>query len=150
MDVMKSGVLLVAPLQRIPRQPIPAMVVHALHDADGAEEHGLPDRKAREHEGEGGTDGIEQEGFGEGVVEGAEGVGDVDLVVVRVDVACFFFSNCSVYLSLPSGYSDDEMMRMMMTGGGKRKTEEGHMGFTYGTSIYWCAWRDAKNTASCR
>ena len=59
MDVMKRSVLLIAPLQRIPGQPIPAMVVHALHNADGAEEHGLADREAREHEGEGGADSIE-------------------------------------------------------------------------------------------
>lgn len=64
------------------------MVVHAFHDANGTEEHGLADREAREHEGEGGANGVEQEGFGKGVVEGAEGVGDVDFVVVRVDVAC--------------------------------------------------------------
>ncbi len=87
MHVMKRRILLVAPLQRIPRQPVAAVVVDALEDGEGAEAHGLADREAREGEGEGGADGVEEEGFAEGVVEGAEGVGDVDLVVVGVEGA---------------------------------------------------------------
>lgn len=63
------------------------MVIDALEDGDGAEAHGLADCEAGEHKGDGGADGVEEEGFGEGVVEGAEGVGNVDLVVVGVDVA---------------------------------------------------------------
>ena len=50
MHVVERGVLLVEPLQRIPRQPVSAMVVYAFHDRDGAKEHRLPDRQAREHE----------------------------------------------------------------------------------------------------
>ena len=88
MHIMKRRILLIAPLQRIPRQPVAAMVVDALHDGDGAEAHGLADGEAGEGEGEGGADGVEEEGFGEGVVEGAEGVGDVDSVVVGMEVAC--------------------------------------------------------------
>lgn len=64
------------------------MVVHAFHHADGAEPHRLPDGEAGEHERERRADGVEEEGFGEGVVEGAEGVGHVDFVMVGVDVAC--------------------------------------------------------------
>lgn len=68
------------------------MIIHALQNRDGAETDGLTDREAREHEREGGADGVEQEGFGEGVVEGAKGVGDVDFVVVGVHVSCCVFS----------------------------------------------------------
>ena len=64
------------------------MVINPLHHAHSAEPHGLTDAEAREHEREGGTDGVEEEGFSEGVVEGAEGIGDVELMMVRVEVAC--------------------------------------------------------------
>ena len=84
MHIMKLRILIITPLQRIPRQPIPAMVIDALHDGERAEAHGLADREAGEGEGEGGADCVEEEGFGESVVEGAEGVRDVDLVVVGV------------------------------------------------------------------
>ncbi|KAL8902461.1 MAG: hypothetical protein Q9207_004682, partial [Kuettlingeria erythrocarpa] len=73
---------------RVPGQPVAAVIIDALEDGDGAEAHGLANREAGEHEGDGGADRVEDESFGEGVVEGAEGVGNVDLVVVRVDVAC--------------------------------------------------------------
>ena len=66
------------------------MVVDAFHDADGAEAHCLADCETGRHEGEGCANGVEEEGFGEGVVEGAEGVGDVDFVVVRVHIACMY------------------------------------------------------------
>ena len=88
MYIMKSRILLVPPLQRIPRQPIPAVIVHALHHADGAEPHRLTDGETGDHERECGADGVEDEGFGEGVVEGTEGVGDVEAVVVGVHVSC--------------------------------------------------------------
>lgn len=88
MYVMKPRILLPQPLQRIPRQTVPAMVIHPLQHGDGAEADGLTDGEARKHEGEGGADGVEEEGFGEGVVEGAKGVGDVDLMVVGVHVSC--------------------------------------------------------------
>lgn len=65
------------------------MVIDALHDADSAKAHSLADGEAGEHERERGADGIDDEGFGEGVVEGAEGVGNVDFVVVGMEVACF-------------------------------------------------------------
>lgn len=55
------------------------MVVDALEDGDGTEAHGLADSEAGEHEREGGADGVEEEGLGEGVVEGTEGVGDVGI-----------------------------------------------------------------------
>lgn len=64
------------------------MVIHALHDADGAEAHGLADGEAGEHEREGCSDCVEKEGFGEGVVEGTKGVGDREAVVVGVHGSC--------------------------------------------------------------
>ena len=87
--VVERRVLLIAPLQRVPRQSVAAVVVDALHDGDGAEAHGLADGEAGKGQGEGCADGVEEEGFREGVVEGAEGVGDVDLVVMGVKVTCF-------------------------------------------------------------
>ena len=87
MHIMKLRVLLVSPLQRVPRQPITTMVIDALHHGYCAEAHCLADCETREHEGEGGAYCVEEEGFGEGVVEGAEGVGNVYLMVVRVHVA---------------------------------------------------------------
>ena len=88
MHVMKFRILLIAPLQRIPRQAIATMIIDALHDGEGAEAHGLTNREAGEGEGEGGADGVEEEGFGEGIVEGAKGVRDVDLMVLGVHFAC--------------------------------------------------------------
>ena len=64
------------------------MVIDTFQHGNGAETHCLADCETGEHEGEGRADGVEEEGFGEGVVEGAEGVGNVDFVVVRVHVAC--------------------------------------------------------------
>ena len=66
------------------------MVVDAFQDTDGAEAYCLADCETGDHEGEGCADGVEEEGFGEGIVEGAEGVGDVHFVVVRVHVACMY------------------------------------------------------------
>lgn len=87
MNIMKLRILLIAPLQWIPWQFIPTMVIHPLHHADGTEAHGLADCETGEHEREGSADCVEKEGFREGIVEGAEGVGDVDFVVVGVHVA---------------------------------------------------------------
>ncbi|KAL9011755.1 MAG: hypothetical protein Q9180_009161, partial [Flavoplaca navasiana] len=55
------------------------MVIDAFHDRNGAEEHDLADRESGEHESERGADGIEEEGLGEGVVKGSEGVRDLSL-----------------------------------------------------------------------
>ena len=88
MHIMERRVLLIQPLQWIPGDSIPAMVVDAFHDRDGAETHGLPDRDAGERQRERCADGVDDEGLREGVVEGAEGVGDVQLMVVRVHISC--------------------------------------------------------------
>ena len=74
-------------MQGIPRQAIAAVIVYTFHDADGAEAHCLSDRETRNHERKGGADGVKEEGLGEGVVEGAEGIGNVDFVVMSVQVA---------------------------------------------------------------
>ena len=95
MDIMKSRILLISPLQWVPRYFISAMVIDAFQHRNGAETHCLADCETGEHEGEGCADGVEEEGFREGIVEGAEGVGNVDLVVVRVHVACFILSYVS-------------------------------------------------------
>ena len=63
------------------------MVIDAFHDGYRAETHCLADCETGEEERERRADGVEEEGFGERVVEGAEGVGNVDFVVVRVHVA---------------------------------------------------------------
>ena len=47
MHVVKRGVLLVEPLQWIPRQPVSAMIVYAFHNGDCAEQHRLSDRQTR-------------------------------------------------------------------------------------------------------
>ena len=52
------------------------MVINAFQNGNGAETHCLADCETGEHEREGRADGVEEESFGEGVVEGAEGVGD--------------------------------------------------------------------------
>lgn len=100
MHVVELRVLLVAPLQRVPWQFVAAVVIDAFHYGDGAEAHCLADRETGEHEREGGAYCVEEEGFGESVVEGAEGVRDVDFMVVRVHVAC----SCS---SLAAVNADD-------------------------------------------
>ena len=64
------------------------MVIDTFQHGNGAETHRLADCETGEHEGKRCADGVEKEGFGEGIVEGAEGVGNVDFVVVRVHVAC--------------------------------------------------------------
>lgn len=79
MNIMERSILLIEPLKWVPRQSIPTVIINALHDRDSAEAHGLADREAGEHKGDGGAGCVEEECFGEGVVEGAEGVGDVDL-----------------------------------------------------------------------
>ena len=48
--IMKRSILLITPLQRIPRQSIAAMIIDALHDRNGGEEHALADRESGEHE----------------------------------------------------------------------------------------------------
>ena len=83
---MKRGVLLAQPLQRIPRHAIAAVVIDAFHDGNGGKADELTRGQAREHHREGGADCIEDERFGEGVVKGAEGVGDIDTVVVGMDI----------------------------------------------------------------
>lgn len=62
------------------------MVINAFQHGNGAETHCLADCESGKHEGEGRAYGVEEESFGEGVVEGAEGVRDVDFMVVRVHV----------------------------------------------------------------
>ena len=63
MHIMERRILLTQPLQRVPREAIPAMVVDAFHDRDGAETHRLPDGEAGERERERRADGIDDEGF---------------------------------------------------------------------------------------
>lgn len=86
MDIMKRRILLVEPLQRIPRQAVSAMVIYALHDGNGAEAHGLADCETGEPERYGRANGVNDESFGESVVESTKGVRDVDLVVMCVQI----------------------------------------------------------------
>ena len=88
MYIMKRGVLLTQPLQRVPRHTIAAVVIDAFHDGNGGKADDLTGGKTREHQREGSADCIEDERLGEGVVKGAEGVGDIDTVVVGMDITC--------------------------------------------------------------
>lgn len=86
MNIMKRRILLITPLQNIPRQAIPTMIIYPLHHTNSTEAHRLSDSQAREHEREGSTNRIKKEGFGEGIVEGTECVRDVYSMVVGVHV----------------------------------------------------------------
>ena len=108
MNIMKRRILFVPPLQRIPRQPIPAVIVHALHHANGAEPHRLTDGETGEYEGESGADCVKDEGFGEGIVEGTEGVRDVEAVVVGVHVSCEETTSIGIGLSAGNIATFDE------------------------------------------
>lgn len=87
MDIVVLSILLIVPLQWIPRQSISAMVVDALHHTDCAKTCRLPDGKAGEHKGERRANCVEEEGFGDGIVECTEGIWDVYFVVVSMHVA---------------------------------------------------------------
>ena len=63
MHIMERRILLIQPLQRVPREAIPAMVVDPFHDRDGAETHRLPDGEAGERERERRADGVDDEGL---------------------------------------------------------------------------------------
>ena len=79
MHIVELGVLLPQPLEGVPGQLVPAMVVQAFHGAERDEPHRLPGRELCDGERGDGADCVEDEGFGEGGIEGPEGVGDVDL-----------------------------------------------------------------------
>lgn len=68
-------------LTRIPPQPISTMIVHRLYATDRKEQRRLPGGHEAEEVGAECTEGIEEETFEGVVVEGAEGVGDVETVV---------------------------------------------------------------------
>ena len=55
------------------------MIIQTLQRAECDEPHRLPGRELCDGERGDGADCVEDEGFGEGGIEGAEGVGDVDL-----------------------------------------------------------------------
>ena len=81
-DVVELRVLLAQPLERIPRQLVPAMIVQALHCAQCDEPHGLPRGELGNGDRANGANGVEDEGFRERGVESTEGVWDVHLCEV--------------------------------------------------------------------
>ena len=81
MNIMIRRIILRDPLQRIPRQPEPAMIVHDLQTAGDEEEDALAEVEARGLVGEGGAKGVHEEAFEGVVVLAAEGVGGVEEVV---------------------------------------------------------------------
>jgi hypothetical protein len=87
MDIMIIAIIGEQDLKRIPRELVPTMIVHSLCRRDRKEE----DRLSRSHERatlrQSRAEGVEDEPFERVVVEGSKGVGDVEAVVDRVDVA---------------------------------------------------------------
>lgn len=87
MHIVKRSVLLAQPLQRVPWHAITTVVVDTFHDRNGGEADDLTGGKTREHQRKSGADCIEDECFGKGIVKSAECIGDIDTVVVGMDVA---------------------------------------------------------------
>jgi hypothetical protein len=63
------------------------VVIDALQYADGREEHRLTHAESGDEEGECGSDGIYEEGFEQGIVEGTKGVRDVNAVVQGMNIS---------------------------------------------------------------
>ena len=114
------------------------MVVDAFHDRYGAKAHCLADGEAGEHEREGRANCVEEKGFGESVVKGAIGIGNVDFVVVGVHITCQRrrVNACNESRSLEVGPEQEG-------------AKDGGKG-AYDISTCSHAWRGARNTASCR
>ena len=85
---MIGGVLRPEPLERIPGQHVPAMIIDRLHHRKRDEPHGLPDGQAGEIQRGRGADGVEDERLEKVGIKCSECVGDVDPVVDRVEVYC--------------------------------------------------------------
>lgn len=63
MYVVEDGVLLIEPLKRIPGKRVAAVVVDAFHHGEIDEPESLSRCQARGEKGDGGADGVNQDGF---------------------------------------------------------------------------------------
>lgn len=87
MNVVVVRVVAEQVLNRIPRECEPAVVIDRLCRRNSKEEDTLAHRHERARVGDGGSERVENEAFEGVVVEGSEGVGDVEAVVNAVNVS---------------------------------------------------------------
>lgn len=85
MDIMVPRIVARDMLQRIPGERVPTVVVDGFDRRADEEEHALARGHAGEFVADAGAQGVEEEAFEGVVVEGAEGVGDVEAVVAGVE-----------------------------------------------------------------
>lgn len=65
------------------------MIINALQHTNCREEHSLAHTETGEEEWECGSDGVDDEGFGEGIIESPKCVWYVHAVMYGVDVSCW-------------------------------------------------------------
>ena len=78
---MVVGVVGARELERVPRQPVAAVIVNGLERGDAEEEHGLAGAELAEPFGDASAGGVEEEALDGVVVKRAERVRDVEAVM---------------------------------------------------------------------
>lgn len=82
---MVRGIITREVLERIPGERVAAVVVDGFDGRAGEEPHALAGGQEGRFVGDAGAERVEEEAFERVVVEGAEGVGDVEAVVAGVE-----------------------------------------------------------------